>query len=81
MNADELGDNGTKDTSWVHYLKETSNWGKKVDFTTRLRMYSVIMDYLKRKYTHNKVALCKETKAMWQKLGMNYKNIRCNCVW
>ena len=73
--------NGTKDTSWVHYLKETSNWGKKVDLTTRLKMYSSIMDYLKKKYKYNKIALCKETKAMWQKLGINYKDIRCNCVW
>lgn len=73
--------NGTKDTSWVHYLKETSNWGKKIDFTTRLKMYSRIIDYLNKKYGYNKIALCKETKAMWQKLGMDYKNIKCNCIW
>ncbi len=73
--------NGTKDTSWVHYLKETSNWGKKIDFTTRLKMYSNIIAYLKKKYRYDKIALCKETKAMWQKLAMDYKAIKCNCVW
>lgn len=73
--------NGTKDTSWVHYLKETSNWGKKVDFTTRLKMYSEIINYMRKKYKYDAIALCKETKAMWQKLGMDYKKIRCNCIW
>jgi len=73
--------NGTKDRSWVHYLKETSNWGKKIDFTTRLKMYSSIIDYLKQEYEYHDMAFCKETKAMWQKLGMNYKNIKCNCIW
>jgi spore photoproduct lyase len=73
--------NGTKDTSWVHYLKETSNWGKKIDFTTRLKMYSSIIGYLNKKYKYDKTALCKETKAMWQKLEMDYKTIKCNCVW
>ena len=73
--------NGTKDRSWVHYLKETSNWGKKIDFTTRLKMYSSIITYLKQEYKYHNLALCKETKAMWQKLEMNCKNIRCNCIW
>lgn len=73
--------NGTKDRSWVHYLKETSNWGKKIEFTTRLKMYKSVITYLKKKYEYDKIALCKETKAMWQKIGMNYKNIKCNCIW
>jgi spore photoproduct lyase len=73
--------NGTKDTSWVHYLKETSNWGQKIDFSTRFKMYSSITAYLEKEHKYNQIALCKETKAMWQKLGMDYKNIKCNCVW
>ncbi len=73
--------NGTKDRSWVHYLKETSNWGKKIDFTTRMKMYSSITSYLKEIHKCNEVGLCKETKAMWQELGMDYKNIKCNCIW
>ncbi len=27
------------------------------------------------------VAFCKETLAMWAKLGMDYRKIKCNCVW
>ena len=76
--------NGTKDTSWVHYLKETSNWGKKIDFATRFKMYSSITAYLKKEHKYNQIALCKETKAMWSALGglgMDHKNIKCNCVW
>jgi spore photoproduct lyase len=73
--------NGTKDTSWVHYLKDTSNWGKKIDFATRFKMYSSITAYLEKEHKYNQIAFCKETKAMWQKLGMDYKNIKCNCVW
>jgi len=73
--------NGTKDTSWVKYLKEGSNWGRKIDFTTRHRMYTAIIKYLGNKYNYHDIALCKETKAMWEKLGMDWKRIRCNCVW
>lgn len=73
--------NGTKDNTWKKYLRESSSWGKKVDFTTRLSMYLDIMSYLEKKYDYRRIALCKETKAMWQKLGMNYTEIKCNCTW
>jgi len=72
--------NGSIDKSWVKYLTENSNWGKKIDFTTRLKMYLSIIAYLKKKYRYDKIALCKETKAMWQKLEMDYKTIKCNCI-
>ena len=72
--------NGCSDKSWVKYLKETSNWGKKIDFQTRLTMYSEVIEYLKSKYNYEKVALCKETIKMWKNLKMNYKQIRCNCI-
>jgi len=77
--------NGTrgkgKDDSWIKYLTESSNWGKKIDSNLRYRMYLVIIEYLKKRYNFIELALCKETKAIWQKLGMDYKKIRCNCVW
>lgn len=73
--------NVTKDNTWKKYLRENSNWGKKIDFTTRLRMYLDIINYLKKIYDYNEIALCKETKAMWQKLGMDYRKIKCNCIW
>jgi spore photoproduct lyase len=73
--------NGCKDKTWVKYLKESSNWGKKIDFKTRYLMYSVLINQLETKYRYNKIALCKETVEMWNALGMDYKNIKCNCVW
>jgi len=73
--------NGTKDNTWKRYLKETSSWGKKIDFTTRLKMYLDTIGYLRKKYKYDKIALCKETKAMWHKLSMDYRKIKCNCIW
>jgi len=70
-----------KDKSWVDYLSESSNWGKKIASNLRYKMYSTIVDYLKDSYNFRNVALCKETLEMWKKLGMNYKEIRCNCIW
>ena len=72
--------NGAKDKSWTTFLQETSNWGKKISFTTRYEMYREIIDYLKNLYHYSAIALCKETKAMWERLKLNWENIRCNCV-
>jgi spore photoproduct lyase len=73
--------NGCTDKSWVKYLKESSNWGKKVDFATRYNMYSAIINELKTKYNFDKIALCKETMQIWSNLKMDYQRIKCNCVW
>jgi len=72
--------NNARDKSWTVYITEKSNWGKKVNFKTRHRIYYEIIRYLKTKYNYSNVALCKETIAMWTKLGMDYRKIRCNCV-
>lgn len=73
--------NGCMDKSWVKYLKEYSNWGKKIDFETRLNMYKTIIQKLKDTYKYHKVALCKESIRTWGALKMDYKKIRCNCTW
>jgi len=73
--------NNTNDKSWAVYLKENSNWGKKIDFDTRYKMYFLVLEYLKNKYNYTDVALCKETVAMWEEIGMDWKKIKCNCVW
>jgi spore photoproduct lyase len=72
--------NGCSDKSWVKYLTESSNWGKKIDFQTRFDMYSEVIDYLRTKHNYEKVALCKETIERWNSLKMNYRQIICNCV-
>lgn len=73
--------NRSHDRSWVKYLSENSSWGKKVETTTRYQMYSRLIDYMKEKYSYKDVALCKETLKMWRKLQMDYKQIKCNCIW
>jgi len=73
--------NGCTDKTWVRYLKESSNWGRKIDFKTRYKMYSTMIDAVNKKYNFNKIALCKETIQMWEELKLDYKNIRCNCIW
>jgi len=72
--------NGCTDKTWVRYLKETSNWGKKIDFKTRYEMYSAMVNTLIEKYNFKKIALCKETIQMWETLVLDYRRIRCNCV-
>jgi spore photoproduct lyase len=72
--------NNSKDTSWVDYLDDRSNWGKKISFEKRFEMYSMIIDHLKKEYNYSSIGLCKETVAMWDRLGMDYKKIKCNCV-
>lgn len=69
-----------KDKSWTMYVTEKSNWGKKVNFEKRHVIYQTIIRYLREEYNYSDVALCKETVAMWERLGMDYKKIRCNCV-
>ena len=73
--------NGCTDKSWVKYLSEGSNWGKKVSSRLRYEMYSVLIENLKEKYNYEKVALCKETVGMWKMLKMDFKEIKCNCIW
>lgn len=73
--------NGCTDKSWLEYLKESSNWGKKIEFKTRYELYAAIISQLKEDYHYGNVALCKETVAMWSRLGMDYRKIGCNCVW
>ena len=73
--------NGCVDKSWVRYLSEGSNWGRRIDNKLRYEMYSTIIEYLREKYDYEKLALCKETLVMWEMLRMDYKRIRCNCIW
>ncbi len=72
--------NNCKDTSWTKYLSERSNWGKKLDSDTRFKIYSILFNYLKENHNFKNVAMCKETIEMWNRLGMDYRKIRCNCI-
>ncbi len=72
--------NNSKDKTWIKYLSEKSNWGKKIDSGIRYEMYSMLIDYLRNNYGYTNVALCKETVEMWEMIGLDFKNIRCNCI-
>jgi spore photoproduct lyase len=72
--------NNSKDKSWVNYLDDSSNWGKKISFKKRFQMYGTIINHLNKEYEFINVGLCKETVGMWNKLGMDYENIKCNCI-
>lgn len=73
--------NGSTDKSWVKYLSENSNWGRKVNSGLRNQMYLALIEHLKEKYNYEKVALCKETVGMWKMLKMDFNKIKCNCIW
>jgi len=72
--------NNSKDTTWTKYLTESSNWGKKISTESRLMMYLTLIQFLKNEYNYTSVALCKETIDMWDRLRLNYKKIKCNCL-
>lgn len=72
--------NNSSDKSWVEYLDEISNWGKKISFGKRYEIYNFIIDYLEKKYDFKQIGLCKETVNMWDELGMDFREIRCNCI-
>ncbi|MCJ7505132.1 hypothetical protein MUP05_01480 [Candidatus Bathyarchaeota archaeon] len=73
--------NEAADKSWVDYLGERSKWGKRVEFDLRHQTFKVISNYLEQKHGYTNIALCKEPVAMWESMGLDWKNCRCNCVW
>jgi spore photoproduct lyase len=72
--------NSARDRSWTVYLAEWSNWGRKVSFLTRKEMYACLVEYLREAFGYDRVALCKESIAMWQQLELDHKSPICNCV-
>lgn len=70
----------TEDKSWLVYLKDNSNWGRRIDFQQRLDIYSFMIDKLKEKGLAN-IGVCKDTIAIWRSLGKDFTKIKCNCIW
>lgn len=68
-----------KDKSWIVYLTESSNWGRKPPFAERLRMYQFVIERL-RHHGLQEYGVCKDTLQIWKALGLNPKEIKCNCV-
>jgi len=72
--------NNASNKSWVKYLSDRSSWGKRIDLDIRYSMYASTVDGLQEQFGYRDVALCKETLSIWNKLGMNYRSISCNCI-
>jgi spore photoproduct lyase len=72
--------NNCPDKSWVGYLSEKSNWGRRVDKQIRQLMYGQVIGQLRSQHGYSDVALCKETIEVWNALGMDYRQIKCNCI-
>jgi len=72
--------NNSRDKTWVNFLTEGSNWGRKVSNSMRKQMYEDLSQYISEVHSYNQIALCKETKSMWNQLDMDYKKIGCNCI-
>lgn len=75
-----------KDRSWERIAftenPEHSGWGKKAPIAVRKEIYTFFFDKLQAfGFKKDRIALCKETRAMWQELGMDYTKCRCNCIW
>lgn len=74
-----------KDRSWEQIAfsdkPEKSGWGKKAPAHLRKEIYTFFYDKLENLgFDRSKIALCKETRSMWNELGLNYDLCRCNCV-
>ena len=72
--------NMSVDKSWVSFLSEGSNWGKRVDADTRSTMYGALIQHMGDRFGYSSVGLCKETVEVWGRLGMDYRTITCNCI-
>jgi hypothetical protein len=76
----------TKDKSWETIAftdhPEYTGWGKKAPASTRKEIYQFFNDKLRSLgFDKSKIAICKETRSMWNELGMQPKDCRCNCIW
>jgi spore photoproduct lyase len=76
----------TKDKSWEKIAftdhPENTGWGKKAPTSTRKEIYQFFHDKLSSLgFDKSRIAICKETRSMWNELGMEPKDCRCNCIW
>lgn len=76
----------TKDKSWETIAftdhPEHTGWGKKAPASTRREIYQFFYDKLASLgFDKSGIAICKETRSMWNELGMKPRDCRCNCIW
>jgi spore photoproduct lyase len=76
----------TKDKSWETIAftdhPEHTGWGKKAPASTRREIYQFFYDKLASLgFDKSGIAICKETRSMWNELGLDCTTSKCNCVW
>lgn len=76
----------SRDRSWVKIAftenPERTGWGRKAPSSIRKEIYLFLFDKLNNLgFDKSKIALCKETKSMWEQLGINPDSCKCNCIW
>ena len=70
----------SRDRSWVKYLDEKTNFGKRISLPIRVKIYRTLIGYLKKKYDFDQVAICKDTVEVHHMVSSDWRNLRCNCV-
>jgi spore photoproduct lyase len=75
-----------KDRSWEKIAftesPENSGWGKKAPTAIRREIYNFFFDKLQSLgFDKQNIGICKETKSMWQEIGLDWNRCKCNCVW
>jgi len=75
-----------KDRSWEEVAftnkPEYTGWGKKAPKSLRKEIYLFFYNKLANfGFDKSKIAMCKETRSMWEELGLNCDLCKCNCVW
>lgn len=75
-----------KDRTWEKTAftdtPEYSGWGKKAPSSVRKKIYTFFYERLESLgFDESRISLCKETRSMWEELGLNNPICKCNCVW
>jgi len=75
-----------KDRTWESIAftdnPERTGWGKKAPTPLRKEIYIFFYDKLENLgFDKSRISMCKETRSMWNELGLDPNNCRCNCIW
>ena len=80
----------SQEKSWLKYVSESSSWGLRIEGKLRVRMYELMIEFLREYGFKGDIALCKETPEVWRTLNLKgvigdpgtpgvWENVMCNC--
>lgn len=69
------------DMSWTQFFApEETGWGRKLPMNQRIAIYKFMYDRLAIfKFPQNQVSICKETRELYERLGVKYEPLTCQC--